>query len=106
MGAVRTIGHSIIVAQTRYSYTYMHPLRNTGSYPMYHGTLEVRALEPDKTTLFYTMVWDDSTLPGDTARQRQADNYRALFNKMLRNLKKRSERGTLTPQDKQSPVVR
>lgn len=44
IGAVRTIGHSIIVGQTRYSYTYTQPLRVTGAYPMYHGTLEARSL--------------------------------------------------------------
>jgi hypothetical protein len=46
IGAVRTIGHSIIVGQTRYSYTYTQPLRATGLYPMYHGTLEARPLGP------------------------------------------------------------
>ena len=44
IGAVRTIGHSVIVGQTRYSYTYTQPLRGTGLYPMYHGTLEARPL--------------------------------------------------------------
>jgi hypothetical protein len=33
IGAVRTIGHSVIVGQTRYSYTYTQPLRATGLYP-------------------------------------------------------------------------
>jgi hypothetical protein len=35
-----TIGHSVIVGQTRSSYTYTQPLRATGLYPMYHGTQE------------------------------------------------------------------
>ncbi len=57
-----------------------------------------------RTTLHYTLVWDSSTLPDDAARQKQVENYRALFEKMLRNMKKLSEGGTLTPEDKQSPV--
>jgi hypothetical protein len=31
IGAVRTIGHSVIVGQTRYSYTYTQPLRAAGA---------------------------------------------------------------------------
>jgi hypothetical protein len=52
IGAVRTIGHSVIVGQTRYSYTYTQPLRATGLYPMYHGTLEARPLGSGRTTLY------------------------------------------------------
>ncbi|MGB7728054.1 MAG: hypothetical protein WBL50_08485 [Candidatus Acidiferrum sp.] len=104
MGAVRTIGHSIIVGQTRYSYTYTQPLRCTGLYPMYHGTLEARQLAPGRTTLYYTLVWDDSVQPDDAARQKQVETYRALFEKMLRNMKKLAEGASLTPEDKKAPV--
>jgi hypothetical protein len=103
LGAVRTIGHSVIVGQTRYSYTYTQPLRATGFYPMYHGTLEARALGTDRTTLYYTLVWDSSNQPDDVSRQRQVENYRRLFEKMLRNMKKLSEGGVLTPEDKRAP---
>ncbi len=104
LGAVRTIGHSIIVGQTRYSYTYTQPLRCTGLYPMYHGTLEARQLAPGRTTLYYTLVWDDSVQPDDAARQKQVETYRALFEKMLRNMKKLAEGASLTPEDKKAPV--
>ncbi len=104
IGAVRTIGHSVIVGQTRHSYTYTQPLRATGLYPMYHGTLEARALGPGTTTLYYTLLWDSSTQPDDAARQRLVETYRALFEKMLRNMKKLAEGGTLTPDDKRAPV--
>jgi Polyketide cyclase / dehydrase and lipid transport len=104
IGAVRTVGHSIIVGQTRYSYTYTQPLRATGLYPMYHGTLEARALGSRRTTLYYTLVWDSSTQPDDASRQKQVETYRLLFEKMLRNMKKLAEGGTLTPEDKQAPV--
>ena len=104
VGAVRTIGHSVIVGQTRYSYTYTQPLRTTGLYPMYHGTLEARPLGPGRTILYYTLVWDNSVQPDDAARQKQVDTYRALFEKMLRNMKKLAEGGTLTSEDKRAPV--
>ena len=104
IGAVRTIGHSVIVGQTRYGYTYTQPLRATGLYPMYHGTLEGRPLGSGRTTLYYTLVWDSSTQPDDASRQEQVKTYRLLFEKMLRNMKKFSEGGSLTPEDKQAPV--
>jgi hypothetical protein len=105
LGAVRTIGHSVIVGQTRYSYTYTQPLRLGGLYPMYHGTLEARPVGPSHTTLYYTLVWDSSTEPDDAARKKQVDTYRTLFEKMLRNMKKLSEGGTLTPEDRKAPVT-
>ena len=104
IGAARTIGHSIIVGQTRYSYTYTQPLRATGLYPMYHGTLEARPLGTGRTTLYYTLVWDSSIQPNAESRQRQVETYRLLFEKMLRNMKKLAEGGTLTPEDKRAPV--
>ena len=104
IGAVRTIGHSIIVGQTRYSYTYTQPLRATGLYPMYHGTLEARLLGSGRTTLYYTLVWDSSAQPDADSRQKQVETYRLLFEKMLRNMKKLSEGGILTPEDKKAPV--
>ena len=104
VGAVRSVGHSIIVGQTRYSYTYTQPMRATGDYPMYHGTLEARAFGSDSTTLYYTLVWDDSVQPNDAARQKQIEDYRALFEKMLRNMKKLAEGGSLTSEDKTAPV--
>jgi hypothetical protein len=55
IGAVRTIGHSVIVGQTRYSYTCTQPLRATGLYPMYHGTLEAR--RSDRYALPSTTPW-------------------------------------------------
>ena len=104
IGAVRTIGHSIIVGQTRYSYTYTQPLRASGNYSMYHGTLEARPLRSRHTTLYYTLVWDGSMEPDDAARHKQVETFRSLFEKMLRNMKKLAEGGTLTPEDKQAPV--
>jgi Polyketide cyclase / dehydrase and lipid transport len=105
IGAVRTIGHSIIVGQTRYSYTYTQPLRIGGLYPMYHGTLEARHLGQNRSALYYTLVWDDSVQPDDAARQKQLNTYHLLFEKMLRNMKKLADGGSLSPEDKHAPAV-
>ena len=42
--------------------------------------------------------------PDDASRQKQVETYRALFEKMLSNMKKLAEGGILTPDDKQAPV--
>ena len=104
IGAVRTIGHSVIVGQARYSYTSPSVCCATGLYPMYHGTFEARPLESGRTTLYYTLVWDSSTQPDDVSRRKQLETYRLLFEKMLRNMKKLAAGGTLTPEDKRAPV--
>lgn len=104
LGAVRTIGHSIIVGQTRYSYTYTHPLRTGSLYPMYHCTVEARALGSNRTTLYYTVVWDDSVQPDDASRKRLVETYNVRFEKLLRNMKKLAEGGSLTPDDRQAPA--
>jgi hypothetical protein len=49
-------------------------------------------------------VWDDSLQPNDAARQKQVEDYRALFERMLRNMKKLAEGGSLTSEDKRAPV--
>lgn len=71
---------------------------------MYHGTLEARPLGSGRTTLYYTLVWDSSTQPDDTSRQKQVETYHLLFEKMLRNMRKLAEGGTLTPEDNRAPV--
>ena len=71
---------------------------------MCHGTVEARPLGLGRTTLRYTLVWDSSTQPDDASRKKQVDTYRLLFEKMLRNMKKLAEGGTLTREDKQAPV--
>ncbi len=49
-------------------------------------------------------MWDSSTLPDDTSRQKKVEDYHLLFEKMLRNMKKLAEGGALMPEDKQAPV--
>ena len=94
-GAVRTTGNEILVAKTRYSYTYTQPLRTSGGYIMYHGTLEARALTPTTTKLYYTLLYDNSSLPDDAARQADLTRRRTTFTGLLNNMKILAEGGTL-----------
>ena len=71
---------------------------------MYHGTLEARPLGSDRTTLYYTLVWDNSTQPNASSQREQVETYRLLFEQMLRNMKKLAEGVTLTPEARRAPV--
>jgi hypothetical protein len=97
LGTVRSIGHEVLVGKTKYSYTYTQPVREGVAYNFYHGSLEAVPL-PDKTTrLNYTLVFDNSMLADDAARNKDIDNRRTRFTKMLENMKTLSEGGSLPP---------
>ncbi len=96
-GAVRTIGNEVLVGKTKYSYIYTQPLRTSGAYIMYHGTLEARALTPTTTLLLYTLLYDNSNLADDAARDADIARRRTQFTGLLQNMKILSEGGTLPP---------
>jgi hypothetical protein len=95
LGTVRSIGNEVLVAKTRYSYTYTQPVRDGVPYIMYHGTLEAVPLTAKTTRLNYTLAYDNSHLADDAAREKDMDNRRTRFTKMLDNMKVLSEGGTL-----------
>jgi hypothetical protein len=96
-GTVRSIGNEILVGKTKYSYTYTQPVRVGPAYNMYHGTLEAQPLTATTTRLNYTLLFDNSGLADDAAREADIKNRRTRFTKMLENLKTLSEGGTLPP---------
>jgi hypothetical protein len=96
-GVVRSIGNEVLVGKTQYSYVYTQPLRASGNYIMYHGTLEARALTPSTTQINYTLLYDNSSLADDAARETDMNNRRTRFTSMLTNMKTLSEGGTLPP---------
>ena len=97
VGAVRSVANEIMVAKTQYSYTYTQPVRAGQPYNMYHGTLEARAESPTTTKLYYTLVYDNSMLADDAAREKDKVGRAAVFNRFLANMKTLAEGGTLPP---------
>ena len=95
LGAVRSIGNEVLVGKTRYSYVYTQPVRASGVYNMYHGTLEARALSPTTTQLIYTLLYDNSSLVDDATRETDINARRTRFTSMLTNMKTLSEGGIL-----------
>ncbi len=96
-GAVRSIGNEILVGKTELSYTYTQPVRVGRPYNLYHGTLEARPITATTSKLIYTLVYDNSMLPDDAARERDRAQRAATFTRALENMKILAEGGTLPP---------
>jgi uncharacterized protein YndB with AHSA1/START domain len=96
-GAVRSVANEVLVGKTELSYTYTQPVREGRPYTLYHGTLEARPLTATTSKLIYTLVYDNSTLPDDAAREKDKAQRTATFTRALQNMKTLAEGGTLPP---------
>lgn len=96
-GAVRSIGNEILVGKTELSYTYTQPVREGRPYNLYHGTLEARPVTATTSKLVYTLIFDNSMLPDDAAREKDIAQRRTRFMQALKNMKILAEGGTLPP---------
>jgi hypothetical protein len=97
VGAVRTVGQEVLVAKTEYSYTYTQTPRVGRPYNLYHGTLEVRPVTSTTSKILYTLLFDNSMLPDDAAREKDKATRTTVFNRALANMKTLAEGGTLPP---------
>jgi uncharacterized protein YndB with AHSA1/START domain len=97
VGAVRSVANEVLVGKTELSYTYTQPVREGRPYNLYHGTLEARPLTATTSKLIYTLMYDNSMLADDAARQRDREQRTAQFTRALENMKILAEGGTLPP---------
>jgi hypothetical protein len=97
LGAVRSVANEVLVAKTELSYTYTQPVRAGRPYDLYHGTLEARAVTPTTSKLIYSLVYDNSMLADDQAREADKTRRRTTFTNALMNMKILAEGGTLPP---------
>jgi hypothetical protein len=97
VGAVRSVATEVLVAKTEFSYTYTQPVRAGRPYNLYHGTLEARPVTPTTSKLLYTLLYDNSMLPDDAAREKDRASRTATFTRALTNMKTLAEGGTLPP---------
>lgn len=96
VGAVRNIGREVLVGKTELSYTYAQPIQQEGQpYNLYHGTMEARPVTASTSKIVYTLMWDNSMLADDAAREADRAQRRAMFERALNNMKILSEGGTL-----------
>ena len=96
-GAVRSVAGEILVGKTELSYTYTQPVRDGRPYNLYHGTLEARPVTAATSKLVYTLVYDNSMLADDAARERDKAQKTTQFTQALENMKILAEGGTLPP---------
>lgn len=98
LGAVRNVGGGeVLVAKTELSYTYAQTPKEGMPFNLYHGTVEVRPLTAGTSRILYTLFFDNSMLPSDTARAADREARRARFTKALENMKILAEGGKLPP---------
>jgi hypothetical protein len=97
IGAVRSVGNEVLVGKTELSYTYTQPVREGRPYTLYHGTLEARPVTATTSKLVYTLMFDNSMLADDAARQADIERRRTQFTQALQNMKILAEGGTLPP---------
>jgi hypothetical protein len=96
-GAVRSVAGEILVAKTELSYTYTQTVKADRPYNLYHGTLEARPVTATTSKLVYTLMFDNSMLPDDAAREKDKAQKTAQFTRALQNMKILAEGGTLPP---------
>lgn len=90
VGAVRRIAGSVdevLVARTAWSYTYAQPKSPID----YHGTVEIRADGPARSSLLYTLVYDAAALPAGSDRAKDAAGRRVLFTRVISAMKAAAE---------------
>src|SRR6202140_3311439 len=96
-GAVRSVAGEVLVGKTELSYTYTQPVRAGRAYNLYHGTLEARPVTATTSKLVYTLMFDNSMLADDAAREKDKAQKIATFTRALENMKILAEGGRLPP---------
>ena len=96
-GAVRSVAGEVLVGKTDLSYVYTQTVKEGRPYNLYHGTLEAIALTPTTSKIRYTLMFDNSMLADDAAREKDVQQKTATFTRALRNMKTLAEGGTLPP---------
>jgi hypothetical protein len=96
-GAVRSVAGEVLVGKTELSYTYTQTVKANKPYNLYHGTLEARPVSATTSKLVYTLMFDNSMLADDAAREKDKTQKTATFTRALENMKILAEGGTLPP---------
>ena len=77
----------VMVAQTKYSYTYAQPDNKI----LYHGTLSAEPIDRTHTKLMYTLIWDDEPDGDQAAKDKDKAGRTTSFTTALANMKALAE---------------
>jgi hypothetical protein len=91
------VAGEVLVGKTDLSYTYTQTVKEGRPYNLYHGTLEAVPVTATSTKLRYTLMFDNSMLPDDAARDKDRAQKTVTFTRALQNMKTLAEGGTLPP---------
>jgi hypothetical protein len=97
LGSVRSAAGEVLVGKTELSYTYTQTVRPDRPYNLYHGTLEAKPMTATTSKLIYSVMYDNSMLADDTARNKEKTQRTATLTQALQNMKVLAEGGTLPP---------
>jgi hypothetical protein len=97
LGSVRSAAGEVLVGKTELSYTYTQTVKPDRPYNLYHGTLEARPVTATTSKLIYSVMYDNSMLADDTARDKEKTQRTATLTLALQNMKVLAEGGTLPP---------
>lgn len=97
VGSVRSVANEVLVGKTPLSYTYTQTVRAGRPYNLYHGTLEARPVTDKTSKLVYTLIYDNSMMADDAAREKDKASRSATFQRAMTNMKTLAEGGTLPP---------
>jgi hypothetical protein len=97
VGSVRSVANEVLVGKTEFSYSYTQTVRAGRPYNLYHGTLEVRPVTDKTSRIYYTLMYDNSMLADDAAREKDRASRTATFTRAVQNMKTLAEGGKLTP---------
>jgi len=95
VGSVRSVANEVLVGKTELSYTYTQTVRAGRPYNLYHGTLEVRPVSDKTSKIVYTLMYDNSMLPDDAAREKDKASRTGVFQRAMANMKTLAEGGKL-----------
>ena len=95
LGTVRDLAggrvKEILIAQTELSYGYTQPVREGRVYDLYHGFMEARPVTASTSKMIYTLVYDNSMLADQAARDTDVTRRRTNFENALKEMKRIAE---------------
>ena len=93
VGAIRQLNGAtveVMVARTPHSYTYWQTVGNMTPFA-YHGTLAAEPASKGRTTLTYTLFYDQAAMPSDAVRASEHQRLDGRFGGALEEMKRLAE---------------
>jgi hypothetical protein len=95
IGTVRSLDNGrvleILVGKTDLSYGYTQPTKEGVTYNLYHGFIEAKPVTKKTSKIIYTLFYDLSDKPDETAKQADLAQRRARFEGALKKMKQIAE---------------